>query len=136
MSSTEEDNALLRQSQEIGVREGEVGEESVVESVIRGEERVPVSGDRDDSDEASIAGSQNGTRQAVSGEVAETTGRGFGEKDVSEDEIVEAEVESCPESGYYHSATSDSRHDIEYLANKKGALSQKLNEWPALSSLV
>ena len=99
-----------------------MGEESVVESVIRGEERVPGSGVRDDSDEASIAGSQDGTRQAVAGVVTETTGRGFGEKDVTEDEIVEADVESCPESGSYHSATSTGRHDIEYLANKKGKL--------------
>ena len=92
MSSTEEDNALLRQSQEVGVRESEVGEESVVESVIRGEERVPGRGNEDDSDEASIVVSQDGTKHAVSGEVTEATGRGFGEKGVSEDEIVEADV--------------------------------------------
>ena len=97
MSSTEEDNALLRQSQEVGVRESEVGEESVVESVIRGEERVSGSGNRDDSDEAGVAGSLDGARQIVTGVVTETTGRGFGEKDVSEDEIVEADVERRPE---------------------------------------
>ena len=111
MSSTEDDNALLCQSQEVGLKESEAEVESVVESVIRGEERVHGSGDKDDSDEASVAGSQDGTREAVGGIVTETTERGFGEKDATEDEIVEADVESCPESGSYHSATSDSRHD-------------------------
>ena len=123
MSSTEEDNALLRQSQEVGVRESEVGEESVVESVIRGGEIVSGGGNKDDSDEADVTGSLDGARHIVTGVVAETTGRRFGEKDVSEDEIVEADVESYPESGSYHSATSDSRHDIDYLANKRGKLS-------------
>ena len=40
MSSTEEDNALLRHSQEVGVRESEAGEESVFESVVREKDRV------------------------------------------------------------------------------------------------
>ena len=120
MSSTEEDHAFLCQSQEVGLNESEAEVESVVESVIRGEERVHGSGDKDESDEASVAGSQDGTGEAVADIVAETTGRGFGEKDATEDEIVRADVESCPESGSYHSATSDGRHDIDYLANKKG----------------
>ena len=79
--------------------------------------------DRDDSDEASVTGSRDETGEAVAGIVTETAGRGFGEKDVTEDEIVEADIESCPESEYYHSATSDNRHDIDYLADKKGKLS-------------
>ena len=121
MRSTEEDNSLLCQSQEIGLKESEAEVESVVESVIRGEERVDGSGDTDESDEASVAGSQDG--EAVAGVVAETTGRGFGENDATEDEIVEADVDSCPESGSYRSATSYGRHDIDYVANKKGKLS-------------
>ena len=120
MSSTEEDNALMRQSQEVVVRESEVGEESV----IRGEEIVSGGGNKDDSDEAGVTGSLDGARNVVTSVVAETTRRGFGEKDVSEVEIIEADVESCPESGSYHSATSDSRHDINYLANKRGKLSR------------
>ena len=122
MSSTEEHKALLRQSQEVGVRESEVGAESVVESVIRGEEIVSGGGNKDERDEAGVTGSLDGARHVVTIVVAETTGRGFGEKGVSEDEIIEADVESCPESGSYHSATSDSRHDIDYLANKRGKL--------------
>ena len=45
MSSTKEDNALLCQSQEVDLKESEAERESVVESVIRGEEIVPGSGD-------------------------------------------------------------------------------------------
>ena len=55
--------------------------------------------------------------------MTETAGQKFGEEDVTEDEIVEADVESCPESESYHSASSDNRHDIDYLADKKGKLS-------------
>ena len=51
---------------------------------------------QDDSDEASVAGSQDGTREAVAGIVTEITGGVLGEKDATEDEIVH--VESCPES--------------------------------------
>ena len=52
MSSTEEDNALLRQSQEVGVRENEIGEESVVESVVRGRDGVDDGGEEDRNIEA------------------------------------------------------------------------------------
>ena len=123
MSSTEEDNALLCHSREVGLKESEAEVESVVGSVIRGEEKVRGCDDRDGSDEASVTGSRDETGEAVAGTVTETVGRGFGEKDVTEDEIVETDGESCPESGSYHSATSDNRHDIDYLANKKGKLS-------------
>ena len=123
MSSTEEDNALLCHSRDVGLKESEAEVESVVESVIRGEERVRGCDDNDDSDEASVTGCRDETGETVAGIVTETTGRGFGEKDVTEDEIVEADVESCPESGSYHSVTSDNRHDMDYLANKKGKLS-------------
>ena len=123
MSSTEEDNALLCHSREVGLKQSEAEVESVVESVIRGEERVRGCGDRDGSDEASVTGSRDETGEAVTGIVTETAGRGFGEKDVTEDEIVETDGESCPESESYHSATSDNRHDTDYLANKKGKLS-------------
>ena len=123
MSSTETDNALMRHSQEVGLKESEAEVELVVECVIRGEKKMDGSGDKDESDEASVAGSREGTGEAVADVVAETTERGFGEKEATEDDVVEADVESCPESGSYHSATSDGRHDIDYLANKKGKLS-------------
>ena len=45
-------------------------------------------------------------------------------------------VGSCAEPASFHSATSDARHEIDYLASKKGNLFQKLNGWPALSSCV
>ena len=65
MSSTEEDNALLCHSREVGLKESEAEVESVVESVIRGEERVRGCDDRDDSDEASVTGSRDETGEAV-----------------------------------------------------------------------
>ena len=40
MSSTEEDGALLRQSQEVALKESEAEVESVVESVVQGEGRI------------------------------------------------------------------------------------------------
>ena len=80
MSSTEEDGVLLRRSQEVALKESEAEVESVVESVIRGEERVRGCDDRDGSDEASVTGSRDETGEAVAGTVTETAGRGFGEK--------------------------------------------------------
>ena len=126
MSSTEEDNVLLRQSQEVGVRDSEVDVESVVESVIRGEEKVDDSGGNVGSDKASVVGGQHETGEAVANALVATTVRGFGEKNAPEDDVIEADVESCKETGSYHCATIDDRHDIDYLASKKGKLFQKL----------
>ena len=44
---------------------------------------------------------------------------GFGEK-VASDNLGDKDVESCVETGSYHSAFSDDRHDLDYLANNKG----------------
>ena len=105
------------------MRDSEVDVESVVESVIRGEEKVGGSDARGESDEASVTCGRDGTGEVVSDAVVATTVRGFGEKDVLEDDVIEAYIESCTETGSYHSATSDDRHDIDYLASKKGKLS-------------
>ena len=56
MCSTEEDSALLQRSRETGLVESGGEVESVVESVVRGEERVSDGGDRDESGEASDNG--------------------------------------------------------------------------------
>ena len=98
MSSTEEDNVLLRQSREVGVRDSEVDAESVVESVIRGEEKVDDSGGNVVSDEASVVGGRDETGEAMPNAAVAKTVRGFGEKDGPEDDVIEADVESCTDT--------------------------------------
>ena len=121
MSSTEEDNALLRQSQEVGVRESEVGEESVVESVVCGRDGVDDGGDEDGNIEAGDAGIQLESEGTGGHEAGEVVVPDFGEKDVLSDDD-EEEIGRCAVTGSFHSATSDDRHEIDYLANKKGKL--------------
>ena len=112
---------MLSRSQEVGLKESEAEVESVVGSVVRGEERDD-SGGNGASDDAGIVGGQDETGEATPGAAVTTTVCGFGEKDVPEEDVIEADAESCAETGSYHSATSDDRHDIDYLASKKGKL--------------
>ena len=121
MSSAEEDNALLRQSQEIGVRESEIGEESVVESVVRGRDGVDDGGEEDGNNEAGDVDNQLESEETGGHEASDTVVPGFGEKDVLSDDD-EEEIGSCAVTGSFHSATSEDRHEIDYLANKKGKL--------------
>ena len=101
MSSTEEDNVLQRQSRGAGFMESELESESVGGSIIRGEKEVTGSGDQDENEEAGVS-------------AAGSKIRGFGEKDVDDDEA------ECPEeTGSAHSDSSDARHELDYLANKK-----------------
>ena len=119
MSSTEEDNAVLCRSQEVGLKESEAEVESVVGSVVRVGERVSGGGSDDESGEASGGGNQG--EAGVSVGHGELHVPGFGEKAVSDDDGVE-EHASIVATGSFHSATSDERHDIDYLARKKGNL--------------
>ena len=59
MSSTEDDNAVLCRSQDVGLKQSEAEVESVVESVVRGEERASGGGDNEESGEASGGGNQD-----------------------------------------------------------------------------
>ena len=121
MSSTEEDNALLRQSQDVGVRESEIGDESVVESVVRGRDGVDDGGEEDGNIEAGDVDNQLESEETGGNEASDVVVPGFGEKDVLSDDD-EEEIGSCAVTGSFHSATSDDRHEIDYLANKKGKL--------------
>ena len=121
MSSTKEHNALLRQSQEVGVRESEVGEESVVESVVREKDGVDDGGDEDGNIEDGDAGNQFESEGTDGQEAGKLLVPGFSEEDVLTDDD-EEEIGSCVVTGAFHSATSDDRHEIDYLANKKGKL--------------
>ena len=121
---TEEDNALLRRSRAVGLMESEVEVESVVESVDHCGGGVSGTGDENEGGEANSCPKN----------LKKTCG--FGEKDVTEQDVSETDVESCTETGSFHSVTSDDRHDIDYLASKKGKLFQKLNGWPAPSFLL
>ena len=109
MCSTEEDDALLHRSRGTEFVESEVEAESVVESVVR--------------DEADGAGGEEVVEYAEldAGRTVVPNFPGFGEKDTS-DASVGADVESCVETGSYHSVASDERHDLDYLANKRGNL--------------
>ena len=121
MSSTEEDNALLRQSQEVGVRESEIGEESVVESVVRGRDGVDDGGEEEGNNEAGGVDNQLESGETCGHEASDAVVPGFGEKDVLSDDD-EEEIGSCAVTGSFLSATSEDRHEIYYLANKKGKL--------------
>ena len=121
MSSTEEDNALLCQSQEVGLKESEAEAESVVESVVRGEERVEDGGDKDENDEAGDAGHGDEVEETGEEEAGGLPVPGFGEKDVPSGDDDE-EIGSCVATGSFHSATSDDRHEMDYLAKKKSKL--------------
>ena len=115
MSSTEEDGVLLRRSQEVELKESEAEVESVVESVVQGEGRVADAVEDDNVEVVSV--------------IAGAGQRGFGEKD-SSDKDPEVEDGSCAETVSFHSATSDDRHDIDYLASKKGKSSLEI-KWVA-----
>ena len=106
MSSTEAENVVLSQSRAVGLKESEAEVESVVESVVQGE-RTVVASDEVESGEAGDAAND------------EPVGPGFGEKGSSSED-----GESCAETESYHSATSDGRHDLNYLADKKGKLAR------------
>ena len=106
MSSTEDENVVLSQSRAVGLKESEAEVESVVESVVQGE-RTVVASDEVEGGEAGDAAND------------EPVGLGFGEKGSSSED-----GESCAETESYHSATSDGRHDLNYLADKKGKLSR------------
>ena len=117
MCSTEEDSALLHRSREAELVESGSEVESVVESVVRGEERTIGGGGDDENGEASGGGDQEDAGVLV--ERAEGRVPGFGDKaDFSDDSS--GELESVIATGSFHSATSDDRHDIDYLARKKG----------------
>ena len=110
MCSTEEDSALLHRSREAELVESGAEVESVVESVVREGREVAVDDDKEESGEASGGGGV-------------VTSHGFGEKDSSEDEGPgHSDDESYVETGSYHSTCSEERHDLDYLARKKGKL--------------
>ena len=44
--------------------------------------------------------------------------------------------ESCLETGSYHSTCSEERHDLDYLARKKGKLFLEIDRWPAFSRFL
>ena len=115
MSSTEEDGVLLRRSQEVALKESEAEVESVVESVVQGEGRAVVAVENENVEVTSV--------------IAGAEQHGFGEKD-SSDKDPEVEDGSCAETVSFHSATSDDRHDIDYLASKKGKSSLEI-KWVA-----
>ena len=46
---------------------------------------------------------------------------GFGEKD-SSDSMDDDDIDSCAKTGSFHSATSEDRHELDFLANKQGKL--------------
>ena len=119
MCSTEEDSALLRRSREAELVESGAEVDSVVESVVRGEERTSGGGDDDENGEASSGGDQEEAGVLV--EQAEGHVPGFGDKADSSDDS-SGEHESVIATGFFHSATSDDQHDIDYLARKKGNL--------------
>ena len=107
--SIEEDGSLLHRSRSTEFVESEVEAESVVESVVRGEENEIGGEDVDESAEL------DADRADVS------NFPGFGEKDTSDAPVGE-DVESCVETGSYHFAAKDERHDLDYLTNKGGKL--------------
>ena len=115
MSSTEKDGVLLRRSKEVALKESEAEVESVVESVVQGEGRVVDAAEDENVEVISV--------------IAGAGQHGFGEKD-SSDKDPEVEDWSCAETVSFHSATSDDRHDIEYLASKKGESSLEI-KWVA-----
>ena len=123
MCSTEEDRALLHRSREAELVESGAEVESVVESVVRGEEKPIGCGSDDENEEVSGGGAQE--EAGVSVKQAEGRVPGFGDKANSNDDI-SGEHESVIATGSFHSATSDDRHDIDYLARKKGNLFWKL----------
>ena len=112
MSSTEEDGVLLRHSQEVALKESEAEVESVVESVVQGEGRV-------------VDAVEDESVEVVSVVIAGAGQHGFGEKDGS-DKDPEVEYGSCAEIVSFHSATSDDRHNIDYLASKNGKFSLEI----------
>ena len=111
MCSTEEDSALLHRSREAELVESGAEVEPVVESVVRGGREMKVDDDKDESGEARGGG------------VGVSASHGFGERDNSGDESPgHSDDESCAESGSYLSTCSEDRHDLDYLARKKGVL--------------
>ena len=121
MSSIEENNALLRQSQEVGVRESEIGEESVVESVVRGRDGVDDGGEEDGNIDAGDVDNQLKSEGTGGHEASDAVVPGFGEKDVLSDDDDE-KIGSGAVTGSFYSATNEDRHEIDYFANKKGKL--------------
>ena len=119
MCSSEEDSAMLHRSREAELVESGAEAESVVGSVVRGEERTSETGGDDENGEASGGGNQE--EAGVSVEQAEGHVPGFGDKADSSDDS-SGEHESVIATGSFHSATSDDRHDLDYLARKKGNL--------------
>ena len=113
MSSTEEDGVLLRQSQEVALKESEAEVESVVESVVQGEGRI-------------VDAVEDESVEVVPVVTAGTGKRGFGEEDGSYEDP-EVEDGSCAETAFFHSDTSDDRHNIDYLASKKCKLSLEID---------
>ena len=105
MCSTEEDDVLCRRGGEL--LESEVEAESVVESVVRGEK-----------DESGSGGIEEGR---VASGAAVSNLPGFGEKD-SSDSVCDDDIESCAKTGSFHSATSEDRHELDFLANQQGNL--------------
>ena len=77
-----------------------------VESVVREGREVTTDGDKKEGGEASDGGI--------------SAGHGFGEKDSSGDE----------------GPCSEERHDLDYLARKKGKLFLEIDRWPALSRFL
>ena len=123
MCSTEEDSALLHRSREAELVESGAEVESVVESVVREGGEVIVDGDKREGGEATDGGI--------------SAGHGFGEKDSSGDEGPgPSDGGSCVETGSYHSTCSEERHDLDYLARKKGTLFLGIDRWPAFSRLL
>ena len=106
---------MLRRSQEVALKESEAEVESVVESVVQGEGRAVVAVENENVEVTSV--------------IAGAGQHGFGEKD-SSDKDPEVEDGSCAETVSFHSATSDDRHDIDYLASKKGRSSLEI-KWVA-----
>ena len=119
MSATEEDKVIQHQSRGAGKLESEFETESFVESVVRGEKEATGSGEKDETEEA-------GSGADVPKVCA------FDAKNVDND-VDSEDVERQAETGTLDSATSDDRHGLDYLANKKGNLFLEIDRWPAFS---
>ena len=107
MCSTEENDVLLRRSRGGELLESEVEAESNVESVVRGK--------KDESGSGGVEEGAGATGTTVS------ILPGFGEND-SSDSVDGEDVESCAKTGSFHSATSEDRLDLDFLANKQNKL--------------
>ena len=89
--------------------------------MVREKDGVDDGGDEDRNIEAGDAGNQFESEGTDGQEAGEVLVAGFGEKDVLSDDE-EEEIGSCVLTGSFPSATSDDRHDIDYLINKEGKL--------------